>query len=307
MKKRMISMLLVLALVLGLCPAVMAANTDTPASLSYVTSKTGRIEIVFEKANETREANITNKIGFIENGGDVFEVRQYESGELIQTVMGRPGGDKLFVTDYSEGQIITEEIVLVADIIIAHSSPARVEKTAADYGTYIGTIRYNKDFDSGREEVIAVYSKMTSHDLESFTINAGAKDTLALIVGAVVGILAVFISHGLAASISQDIVIAVVSNFGGSVLGGAIGVNLSEEVAVDAYYYNLTGYHALTGRYSSARNGIARLVRTKNSSYYNKWFYEGYTPQTWKDGDDLAISLWNEMIGRMWPYVKSYT
>ena len=109
-----------------------------------------------------------------------------------------------------------------------------------------------------------------------------------------------------AATIGKEIAIAIVSGLGGSVAGGAIGIAFSEDVAVNSKYYMLTGYHAITNRYSSGYDGVARQVCTKNSNYYKKWFYDGFTPYNWKDGDNLAISLWNSMIGTTWPYVKAY-
>lgn len=37
------------------------------------------------------------------------------------------------------------------------------------------------------------------------------------------------------------------------------------------------------------------------------WFYEGFTPQNWKENDNLAVCLWEEMISGIWPGVKRYS
>ena len=101
--------------------------------------------------------------------------------------------------------------------------------------------------------------------------------------------------------------IAIVSAYGGNVAGGAIiGVLFTEKVAVDATYYTLTGYHSTSNYHTAGYYGIARLVKTKNSNAYNKWFYEGYTPQEWRKGDSLANILWIAVFARPFPYVYAY-
>lgn len=76
----------------------------------------------------------------------------------------------------------------------------------------------------------------------------------------ITSVLSVFVP---AATIGRQVAIAIISGLGGSVAGGAIGIAFSEDVAVNAKYYTLTGYHAKTNRYSSGYDGVARQVYTK--------------------------------------------
>lgn len=304
MKKKLVSILLCLAMSISIVSPVMAATPEVSdynqkESVSFSTSSTGRMDIIYKPEKNTTRTS--------DNNQNTFQIKQYENDELIQTVIGSPGGDKLIVQNYEKGEICNEEIILVADRIIAQKNETKpvmnVSATAASYGSLLGTIVYNKVVGGTIEEQIKVYSKLTNQDTESYTVNGKASDTLAIITGAILSALSVFLP---AASIARQIAIAIISGVGGSVAGGAIGKAFREEVAVYARHYRLTGYHVATGRYSAGYNGISRHVLTSNSNYYNQWFYEGYTPNTWKQGDNLAITLWNSMIGLPWPYVKAY-
>lgn len=304
MKKKFVSILLCLAMSISIATPAMAATPEVSdhnqnESVSFLTSSTGRMDIIYKPTNNSKSK--------FDNNQNTFEIKQYENDELIQTVIGSPGGDKLIVQNYEGGEIRNEEIILVADRVIVHKTtlePAlNVRANAAYYGSLLGTIVYNKAVGSTTEEQIKVYSKLTNEDTESYTINGKATDTLAVITGLIFSALSAFVP---AATVARKIAVAIISGLGGSIAGGAIGIAFSEDVAVNARHYTLTGYHAITGRYSSGYNGVARQVRTRSSNYYNQWFYDGYTPYTWRDGDNLAISLWNSMIGLPWPYVKAY-
>ncbi|MCH5261132.1 MAG: hypothetical protein J1F18_15400 [Lachnospiraceae bacterium] len=305
MKKKFVSILLCIAMSVSIAAPAMAANIEASdhnqnESVSFLTSSTGRMDITYNPPNDSNST--------FDNNQNMFEIKQYENDELIQTVIGSPGGDKLIVQNYEEGEIRNEEIILVADRVIVHKTTSEpilnVSAYTASYGSLLGTIVYNKVIGGTIEEQIKVYSKLTDQDTESYTINGKKTDTLAIIAGLIASVLSVFVP---AATIGRQIAIAIISGLGGSVVGGAIGIAFSEDVAVNSKYYTLTGYHAITNRYSSGYDGVARQVCTKNSDYYNKWFYDGFTPYNWKDGDDLAILLWNSMIGDIWPYVKAYT
>jgi len=144
---------------------------------------------------------------------------------------------------------------------------------------------------------------LTDNDLESYTINGKTTDTLAIITGVVASIISIFVPQ---ATIWKQIAVAIISSVGGSAAGGAIGVVFSEPVAVEAYYYSLTGYDYTSGRYTSSYSGIARRVVTKNSSAYDEWFYDGFTPRNWKD-NTLAYWFWSNLNGGdQYPGVKVY-
>lgn len=300
--QKFVSVLLCISMSISLAIPAMAACTNTSDQDKYVsfqTSNTGRMEIIYDTANKSKSVFNSNQ--------NAFEINQYENDELIQTVIGCPGGDKLLVQNYEAGELRSEEIILIADRVSTHKTASDLalnrRTSKASYGSLLGTIIYNKAVAGTVEEQIKVYSNLTSQDTESYTINGKASDTLAVVVGIIASVVSVFIP---VATVPRQIAVAIISALGGSVAGGVIGIAFSEDVAVNSEYYTLTGYHARTNRYSSGYDGVARQVCTKNSSYYNEWFYEGYTPYNWKDGDNLAIALWNSMIGTMWPYVKQY-
>lgn len=98
----------------------------------------------------------------------------------------------------------------------------------------------------------------------------------------------------------------VQGTYGGNTLGGKIGVAFPEPVAVEATYYTLTEYHSASNHYIAGHKGVERLVTTKKSNSYNKWFYEGYTPHNWKKSDDFATILWMSVFARPFAYVHAY-
>lgn len=157
---------------------------------------------------------------------------------------------------------------------------------------------------TGEDLRIRVYSALTTHDTESYTINGIKSDTLAVITGLIGSVLSVFLPD---MEFWKEIAVAIVSAFGGSIVGNAIGVIFSEQVAVDAYYYDLTGYDYTLDRYTRPQSGVARHVLTKNSTAYNKWFYKWFTPRNWKD-NTLAYWFWVDFnSGDHYPGVKSYS
>lgn len=167
-----------------------------------------------------------------------------------------------------------------------------------------GHITYNTT-SYGTDERLRVYSKLTNTDNEAFTVNGKVTDTLAVIVGLIAGAFTTWLTNGLI--IAQQIAIGIVGGLGGSVAGGAIGITFSEDVAVNAYYYTLTGYNSNTNQYTQGFEGVARLVTTQSSSYYSQWFYDGYTPRNWK-ANAFAYTLWYQFFAAdYYPGVLSYT
>lgn len=165
MKKKFVSILLCIAMSVSIAAPAMAANKEAldhnqNESVSFLTSSTGRMDITYNPLN---------------NSKNTFEIKQYENDELIQTVIGSPGGDKLIVQNYEEGEIRNEEIILVADRVTVHKTTSEpilnVKANAVSYGSLLGTIVYNKAIAGISEEQIKVYSKLRKQDMESYTIN----------------------------------------------------------------------------------------------------------------------------------------
>lgn len=307
--KKLLSIFLVLSMMLSLCTPALAVDVDKEQNegsdiYSISTSSSGRIEVIYTNRDEKDKADTAR---IIEESKDDFEIRQYENEKLIQTVRGRAGGDRIIVTNYENGEITNSDTILVAERIEvqdAQNETVASTRAAAGYGSLIGTITFNQSVSGVQEEVMRVYSKTTKTDREAYTINGKATDTLSVIAGLIFSVIGVFLP---AQKIATQIAIAIVTGIGGSVAGGAIGKVFSEDVSVDATHYTMTGYHVATARYSYAYTGTANHVQTKNSAYYNKWFYEGFTPQNWKENDNLAVCLWEEMISGIWPGVKRYS
>ena len=239
-----------------------------------------------------------------QNNDKTFLIREYQYNELIHTVQGSFGGEKLICIDYKNGQEVNREIINVADRVTVSKSNLERPVLKASYGSVLEHIIYNKDIGNNTPgEDITVYSKITNRDSEAYTINGAVTDTISNIAGLILSVLSAAIPT---TSVATTIAIAIVSYFGGNVAGGQIGVAFTEDVSVDATYYTLTGYHASSKYYTPGYKGVKRLVKTKKSNAYNKWFYEGYTPSNWKKGDDLASVLWSAVFGRPFPYVYAY-
>ena len=136
-----------------------------------------------------------------------------------------------------------------------------------------------------------MHSKLTKDDKEGYIINGALKDTISDITGLVLSVMGIFLTG---ASVAVQIAKAIVLHYGGKIIGGAIGVNFTENVSVRAKYYTL-GF-----------DGVERHVQTVSSNAYKQRLYEGFTPHTWKDGDHLASNIWTAIFGRAFPYVKEY-
>lgn len=298
--KKIISLLLSFVMLFTLLTPALAASNDMSLATTNQEQITiplqngGRMEIISSSNKNTRSLNDCNS----------FLIKEYVNNELTHTVQGTVGGDQLICTDYEDGLMTNQKIIYIADRVTVDNSTAANTAASSSYGSVLGHIVYNKDIgNTVPGEKITVYSKVTKQDSESYIINGDLADTLSDIAGILVSVLCVFISTEITIT---KIAIAIVSYYGGNVAGGAIGVIFTEKVAVDATHYTLTGYHAASNYYTPGYDGVERLVKTKNSSAYNNWFYSGFTPHTWKDGDDLASNLWTAVFARTFPYVYQY-
>lgn len=304
MRKFICIVLSLLLVVTNVVPAFATGSSET--DIIFTTSDSGYLKISSDVHNET--------LGSRGSGNNKsFLIEQYEEGRVIQSVSGSYGGEYIVVTNYIAGKASDTELVLVADRVcyteiaddvIASVSRAESRAVTPTTSTYlVGHIIYNQAVASDYEEKISVYATQTGPYYEAYTINGVATDTLAVIAGVLASVLSVFIPT---ANIWYQIAVAIVSAFGGSVAGGAIGIAFSEDVAVVTHEYIMQGYHMRSNRYSAEYDGAARRVITVTSKYYGEWFLEGVTPANWKDGDDLATWLWANMIGLIWPHVKMY-
>lgn len=293
MKKSISSVLICIALLLNITiPAIASTNMSTESTGSNAT----HIDLMYL----TNATTNSSKNGY----GTSFVVKQYQENQVVQEVKGYVGGPTIQIIDYSNGEVIKQTTRNVSDFVtkISETTSDALNATS-DYGSYLGRIIYNKATGSNEEREITVYSKLTDYDQESFRIHAAATDTVSSVVGAVVGA-----GLGVILGPLVDIpalIMGIITGLGGSVVGGLVSISLDESVSVDAYHYALTGYYEPTNYYSPGYEGIERHVKTKKSSAYNEWFYEGFTPHQWKDGP-LANVLYIGTFGGTYPYVKEY-
>lgn len=296
MKKIFSLVLCLIMLVSTSIPAMAAPSNVDSKTVKFTTSNTGYLEITYNN-NHISKSNETDQI-------ESFIIKQFEYNNLVQTVEGKPGGSELIVTDWKDDKIVSSKTVQVSDIITKNTNTNSLQPLATtSVGSQIGYITYKLTTNATTSERIRVYSDLTDSDDESYTIRGKETDTLATIVGAIASVISLFIP---AATVPRQIAIAIISAFGGSIAGGAIGVAFSESVSVHAEHYTLTGYDYSTNRYTQGYEGIKRRVQTKKSSSYNEVFYDGFTPDNWKD-NALAYWFWCDLFGDPYPGVKSYT
>ena len=69
---------------------------------------------------------------------------------------------------------------------------------------------------------------------EGYIINGALKDTISDITGLVLSVMGIFLPG---ASVAIQIAKAIVLHYGEKIIGGAIGVNFTENVSVRAKYY----------------------------------------------------------------------
>lgn len=297
MKKILLSIILSISMMFNfVMPAMAAGNTENNTTIISL-SETSSMEISVFSSNGERATN----------DGQLFLIKQYDNDTVVQTVEGTIGGNQIISTLYENGQLKSEKVINVSDRVqkVTNLDNAIESSTRAarSYGSVLGDIIYNKEYGSNIEQQVTVYSKITRRDSEGYVINGALSDTLSDIAGLVLSVIGVFLP---ASSIGAQIAWAIVLHYGGNVVGDAIGVTFTENVSVDATHYTLTGYHAASNYYTAGFDGVERLIKTTSSSAYNHWFYEGFTPHTWKDGDDLASNIWTAIFGRAFPYVKQY-
>ncbi|MCI8422618.1 MAG: hypothetical protein HFF50_03650 [Lawsonibacter sp.] len=300
MLKKLTSVMLVLALFTSMINPILAANIYSGNAVEKCT--------VVTSDNSYMEITVNSGRGLA--GEESFTIKQFINGELVQAVTGEPNGAVLLVQDYQKGKVVKETVRNVSDIIAKTTNETihYAPYAANGIGNKVSTITYNKDVYTGREEKVDVYYLLEDSDIESYTINAIAEDTIAILAGALAGFLAgLFLKQVEAVSVAQEAVMSIVSSFGGSVAGEAIGVKFSETVAVNAYKYKFTGRDSSSGRYTDSVYGYARQVVTKKSKSYLKWFYDYATPTTWKNDDNLAYDFWADLFNYLhYPGVKRY-
>ncbi len=256
--------------------------------------------------------------------GEAFELRQIENGGLVQIVCGTVGGETLTVTNFEDGYVTSVETIKVSDRIVKTTPDESISlgreqptmgnmplsiRPGPDYEDFGGDgsfpfahITYNTSTTVSEARKVDIYSIFVKEDEESYTINGVATDTLSVIAGLFASVATVFFEI---TSLPGKIAVAIVSALGGSVAGGAIGIYFSEDVAVKALYYKMYGRFSGTSSYELS--GIAKQVVTKSSSYYDEWFFDGYTPYNWQDGDELAFLLWSDLFYESYPGVKNYS
>lgn len=84
MKKKTISLLLVLALVVGICPAAFAASSSWSTNSEYYKPKSGTITSRFYPATATEKAQATTTLVFQYNPQSTANIKaQYDAGRVI--------------------------------------------------------------------------------------------------------------------------------------------------------------------------------------------------------------------------------
>ena len=297
MTKKVVSILLCLAIIMSMTVPAMATN----ATISDQTMRVNVTEDVYldivVSPNQERKVN--------SDSGDEFIIRQYKNDNLTQVVSGEVGTGKVFVVNYENSKIKNEKVLLTANRVTVKSSIAeqRVEMLASstNYGNVLGYIVYNKAYGSQKEEELAVYSLNGTTQKGKYVINGAMGETVSEFLAIGFDILGVIIPvEGIALKILTAIAIRHV----GGGIGDVITSSFTEEVDVEATPYTLRGYHAASNYYSLGYEGTEYHVTSSNHN--GEWYYEGYTPHTWKDGDILANILWISIFGGVYPYVKEY-
>lgn len=237
-----------------------------------------------------------------------FKIKQIEYGELTQLVEGATNGEYLIVTNYKDGVVIGQERIILSERIIkldSGMSSTTLLAEAAAVKQLVGYITYNPTIETNTTHRVSVYTQLTKQDDESYRVNAKATDTMAVVVGIIASMVSMYITKNIEMDRVREIATNIVATLGGSILGGAIGVIVSENISVKAYYYTTQGCDYETGRYTPGYDGRALHVLTRDSTYSGQWFYEGFPPTNWQD-NNLAIMIWNALFIEVYPNVKSY-
>ena len=307
--KKFLSLILSLVMILSLTVSASASASESQRTETFEASATSRLEITYTTENPSSSLNF-----FASPSGrttkETFVVKQFENDTLFQTVAGEMGGEEIIVTNYDGDNIVSTEVILVADIVTKNNATRTVTENTAvsprstsNYGFQVGYITYNITPNAQIAGRISVFSKPTYTDNESYTVRGKASDTLGIIVAALTSAVGNILAEIIPL---YDLVAAIVSEFGGN-LAAEIGIAFTEDVAVVANHYTMTGYDYTANRYSNGHDGAARRVTTQSSEYYNEWFYDDFTPHAWKNNRTAAYLFWYDLYGYTCPGVLSYT
>lgn len=291
MKRKLTSIILTLALILGVVSPIGAVGVSEHTGERIQISDTGYLEF--------REITSTRATG----GTAEYEVQQYENGSLVQTVTGQFDGDWVTVTDYENGVATDQNRISVASRITVEEQPAAAPLASE---SNIGTIYYNNNVYTGRSEQVQIYHS-TTVDNESYRINGEATDSIAFIASLILSVLGTVIFKN--AQIATQVAMAIVAGVGGAIVGKEIGVRFSETVAARVTSYWYRGRDVNTGRYSGYFKGTASRITTSASSSYNETFYDGPNPTNWKNyREDFAFNFWADLFNYLqYPGVNRYS
>lgn len=300
--KKVIAIVLSFSLIVTMIPTYTFASFRSNDVDRYYISESDWLELSY----------IDNYKNSLELTPQQFEIKEYHEGKLAQVVTGELDGDTLTVTNYQNNEATNVNVIQIAERITADHIEYTDEEisnsaiSSNNVGSVIGYITFNPVYYESTSRRISIYSNLDYIDNESYTINGAAQDTLAVITGLLFSALGTFLSQGL--SFFAQMAISLVSSWGGSVTGNAIGIAFTESVGAWAYHYTLTGCDYTTNRYTYGYEGVSYLVATKHSDHYNEWFYEGYNPETWKSNHLFHSFLWNDLWPlETYPQVKSFT
>lgn len=300
MKKRLLSAFLSVIMTIMCLPIQALAvefqqDNEEIGNYTISTGNGGYLKILSLNVNRDTTVNLSDVL-----------ILQYDSdNEIMQSVSYNDTATLLLVTDYEKDGSSHSRTISLADRIQKVHTNTRMEVPGMSANSYstAGYITYNKGmYDTTQHRISLLYETLYS-DSESYIINAEKADTLSIVVGILASVLSLLIP---ATKVITQIAVAIISSWGGSTLGGAIGVIIKEEVAVNATYYNMYGSDYSTNRTTPAYPSVKRQVITKRSSAYQEWFYEGYTPSNWKD-NTLAYWCWSDLWATEYPGVKSYS
>lgn len=303
MKKKMISLLLVLALVVGICPAAFAGETVSPEveDFSFIDAE-GKVNTIYMSSEQPGTSHVDYYIeGVLVSQVDVALLGGVDrsTGTLDDTTMVA-----ITHTDVKSG-VTTHSTELVSRYIVSEEVEVPTLMAATPrVSVYQGRINYKTCYDMDGNvynDSLYIYCEEGRTKLNTREVNATAGDAIETVV-AIIGTALTFVDP-IKTFIAKSLLNAIIYTLGVNVVGSEIRDSFTEEYIVRETPCTVKARDVKTSR-ENTYQGCKYQVVYEEGDYSSEYVYEGY--MLWNT-DEYAYYLFLDFWGYAYPGVKSYS
>ncbi len=303
MKKKMISLLLVLALVVGICPAAFAGETVSPEveDFSFIDAE-GKVNTIYMSSEQPGTSHVDYYIeGVLVSQVDVALLGGVDrsTGTLDDTTMVA-----ITHTDVKSG-VTTHSTELVSRYIVSEEVEVPTLMAATPRVlVYQGKINYKTCYDidgSVYNDSLYIYQEEGKTTYEYKTINAEAGWTAAVVIGVISAALTLICPA--LTIVTEDLLYAAAYAAGTTIVGGVIQGAITKTYYVQTTPITTKARDIKTSR-ENTYTGERYQVALEGGGFSSEYCYEGYAE--W-NSNDIAYLMFSDFWSYSYPGVKSYT